>query len=65
MTIQGFPAGSAVKNLPANAGDASSIPDPGRSHMPWEPVHHNFWAWAPAPRIHSDWSLREELLRPN
>ena len=23
-----------VKNPPANAGDRSSIPDPGRSHMP-------------------------------
>ena len=26
--------GSVVKNLPANAGDMGSIPDPGRSHMP-------------------------------
>ena len=25
-----------VKNPPANAGDSGSIPDPGRSHMPWE-----------------------------
>ena len=23
-----------VKNLPANAGDTSLIPDPGRSHLP-------------------------------
>ena len=30
----GFPGGSAVKNLPANAGDTGSIPDPGRSHVP-------------------------------
>ena len=28
-----FPGGSAVKNPPANAGDISSIPDPGISHM--------------------------------
>ena len=27
----GFPCGSAVKNLPANAGDAGSIPGVGRS----------------------------------
>ena len=27
----GFPGGSAVKNLPANAGDAGSIPGLGRS----------------------------------
>ena len=26
----GFPGGSAVKNLPANVGDASSIPGAGR-----------------------------------
>ena len=29
-----FPGGAVVKNLPANAGDAGSIPGPGRSHMP-------------------------------
>ena len=28
--LQGFPSGSAVKNLPANAGDAGSIPRSGR-----------------------------------
>ena len=27
----GFPIGSGVKYPPANAGDMSSIPDPGRS----------------------------------
>ena len=32
--IWGFPDGSVVKNLPANAGDMGSIPGPGRSHMP-------------------------------
>ena len=30
----GFPGSSVVKNLPANAGDTGSIPDPGWSHMP-------------------------------
>ena len=29
-----FPGGAVVKNLPANAGDTGTIPDPGRSHMP-------------------------------
>ena len=29
--VQGFPGGSAVKNLPANAGDTSLIPESGRS----------------------------------
>ena len=31
----GFPGGSLVKNLSANAGDMGLISDPGRSHMPW------------------------------
>ena len=29
-----FPGGAVVKNPPANAGDTSSNPGPGRSHMP-------------------------------
>ena len=50
-TDQGFPGGSVVKNLPANAGDVVLIPDPGRSHIPAcprvcapqqeKPAHHN------------------------
>ena len=31
---RGFPGGTVVKNLPANAGDTGSSPGPGRSHMP-------------------------------
>ena len=31
VCISGFPGGSAVKNLPANAGDTGSIPGLGRS----------------------------------
>ena len=31
---EGFPGGSVVKNLPANAGDVGSIPGPGGSHGP-------------------------------
>ena len=34
--VQGFPGDSLVKNLPANVGDKSSIPDLGRSHIPRE-----------------------------
>ena len=30
----GFPGDPVVKNLLTHAGDTSSIPDPGRSHMP-------------------------------
>ena len=29
-----FRGGVVVKNTPANAGDTSLIPGPGRSHMP-------------------------------
>ena len=32
---EGFPGGSAVMNPPAHAGDMSSIPDLGQSHIPW------------------------------
>ena len=35
IQTQGFPDGAVVENPPANAGDMGSIPDPGRSHMPW------------------------------
>ena len=32
-TVLGFPCGSVVKNLPANAGDTGSIPGVGK--IPW------------------------------
>ena len=31
----GFPGGTVVENLPANAGDTGSSPGLGRFHMPW------------------------------
>ena len=34
-TVMGFPGGSVVENLPANAGDMGSSPGLGRPHMPW------------------------------
>ena len=30
--FRGFPGGTVVRNLPANAGDTGSIPGPRRSH---------------------------------
>ena len=33
-TEPGFPGGAVVESLPANAGDTSSSPGLGRSHMP-------------------------------
>ena len=41
---EGFPGGSEVRNLPANAGNMGSIPGPGRSHVPWD-------SWACAPQL--------------
>ena len=34
-TFEGFPDGSVVKNPLANGGYTHSIPDLGRSHVPW------------------------------
>ena len=41
---QGFPDGSVVKSMPANAGDTGSIPDPGRPHVlgATKPICHNY-----------------------
>ena len=34
QSVWGFPGGTVVENLPANAGDTGSSPGLGRSHMP-------------------------------
>ena len=51
-TFYGFPGGTVVENLPANAGDMGSSPGLGRSHMPWS-------NWAREPQLLSlhVWSL--------
>ena len=41
----GFPAGSGVKNLPANAGDVGSIPGSGRSPGGGNATHSSILAW--------------------
>ena len=41
----GFPGGSMVKNLPANAGDAGSIPGLGRSLRKGMATHSSILAW--------------------
>ena len=35
ISALGFPGSLVVKNLPANAGDSSLSPHPGRFHIPW------------------------------
>ena len=49
---RGFPGGAVVENLPASAGDTSSSPGLGRSHMPrsnWarEPQLLSLRVWSP------------------
>ena len=46
------------KNLPANAGDAGSIPGPGRFHMPWS---NCLYATTTEPML---WNPRAELQGP-
>ena len=57
--IGGFPGGTVVKNLPANAGDTGSSPGLGRSHMPRS-------NWAREPQLLSLCSRAHEpqLLKP-
>ena len=40
-----FPGGSAVKNLPANAGDMGSIPGSGRSPVEENGNQSSILAW--------------------
>ena len=57
---KGFPGGSVLKNLPANAGDTGSIPDPRRFQMPWSNLSPCItiaeWAYDLDPRNHNHWS---------
>ena len=48
----GFPGGTVVENLPANAGDTGSSPGLGRSHMP-----RSNWAREPQLLSLCVWSL--------
>ena len=63
MAYGGFPGGSVVKHLPANAGDADSIPGSGRSPGEVNATHPSILAWeikgqrsltADSPRGHSE-----------
>ena len=41
----GFPDGTVVKNLPANAGDVGSVPGQGRSPEKGMATHSSILAW--------------------
>ena len=45
LSVTGFPGGSVVKNLPANAGDEGSIPESGRSPGGRNATHSSVLAW--------------------
>ena len=55
---QGFPGGPGIQNPPANAGNTSSIPNPGRFHMPRSAKHicHNYWAQTVEPGSSKYWA---------
>ena len=52
MMLRGFPGGTVVENLPANAGDTGSSPGLGRSHVP-----RSNWAREPQLLSLRVWSL--------
>ena len=52
-----FPGATGANNLPANAGDTSSIPGLGRSHMPWSNKVH-------VPELLSPRAATSEVLMP-
>ena len=45
MSDPGSPAGSEVKNPPANVGDVDSIPGSGRSSGEGNATHSNSLTW--------------------
>ena len=52
IVLQGFPGGTVVESLPANAGDTGLSPGLGRSHMP-----RSNWARKPQLLSLRIWSL--------
>jgi len=68
MNVWGFPGGSVVNNLLANAGDTGSMPYPGRSHMPRSKQAHapqllSLCSRAREPPLLK--SMHQELMLPN
>ena len=43
VILRVFPSGSAVKNPPTNAGDAGSVPEPGKIpwRKEWQPLQYS------------------------
>ena len=62
----GFPGGTVVENLPANAGDMGSGPGPEdpTCRGATKPVCHNYWACVLEPTSHNYWAHEPQLLKP-
>ena len=63
---RGFPGGSVVKNLPANARDwvQSLIQEDTTRLRATKPMSHNHWACAVEPRSHKYRAHVPQLLKP-
>ena len=59
-----FPGGAVDRNLPANAGDTGLIPDPGRSHVPWNNWAHTAQLLSPSSRACQPQLLKSVHLEP-
>ena len=62
----GFPGGSALRNLSANAGDTGSVLDPEdpMCHRAARPIHHNYSACALEPGRYNYCIHVLQLLKP-
>ena len=60
ILFHGFPGSSVVKNVPANAGDTSLIPDCGAA----KPMCRKYWACALESSKHNCWTHMLQLLKP-
>ena len=56
-SMQDFPGGPVVKNLPANVGDTVSIPDPARFHVPRDNWAHVLQLLSPHSRARAHGAL--------
>ena len=61
--ITDLPGAAVGRNLPANAGDTSSIPGPGRPHMPWVAKAHTSPLLSLCPRAHGPQLLKRPALQ--
>ena len=64
--LWGLPSGSALKNLPANAGDTGLIPDPGSPMCrgATKSLCHKSWASPLDAGSHNYWAHEQQLRKP-